>query len=118
MPVNPNLSVYRVPFSVSLSGAAFVIAESPADARRKAERADIGDYLNVDENEATIDSEQGELLDFGPVAIPDETTGITEDTDYAVEDHPDYVPSEHDEPGDEPDATTTDLPKPNEGLKS
>jgi hypothetical protein len=112
MTINPNLSVYRVPFTVSLSGAAFVIAESPADARRKAERTDLGDYLNVEDNEATIDPEQGELVDFGPVAIPDDTTGITEDTDYPVEDHPDYDPSEHDEPADE-----VAPPRP-EGLRS
>lgn len=99
MTTRDDVNVYKVPFTMTVTGFATVIANSQEGAIRVAKAMDLGDYISQHDDHINISNEYGFFTDYESV----ETAGmagigdVRVDEDYDPSDHPDYDPSEHDE---------------------
>lgn len=104
MTIRDDVNVYKVPFTMTVTGFATVIADSQEAAVRAAKTMDLGDYISQHDSHIEISDEYGFFTDYESV----ETVGmgavgdVRVDESYDPSDHPDYDPSEHDEEEETP----------------
>lgn len=121
MPIDPDVSVYAVPVTISLKAEVYVLGRSTVDARIEAAKLDLEEVFEGGDEYFGIDEEaRAKLLDaeakwVEPTSREGEPKLVKPD-DYAPTDHPDYNPADHDAvDDDESDGHPEGRP---EGLKS
>lgn len=106
LPIDPDISVYAVPVTITLKAEVYVLGRSVVDARIEANKLDLEDIFYTDEESCYIDeSARAKLLDadarmVDPTSRDGEPKPLKE-ADYKPTEHPDYNPGDHDEVDDD-----------------
>lgn len=107
MSIDPKISVYTVPVTITTRAHVFVLATSAAAALASAAKLDLGELaVGDDELVRTADTDRMALDDWDTPVIATAPQAVALPvTEYDPEDHPDYNPAEHDEPAGDDEAT-------------